>query len=87
MVLVIRHLEPQFGGVFLCAFIAFVFFLVCGIAAVPLWLYLLPQLGSLLAKWRRHIPPFFRILPFDSSDWMIFDIRWICVFLELFGLA
>ncbi|KAJ7320827.1 hypothetical protein DFH08DRAFT_819083 [Mycena albidolilacea] len=67
--------EPQFS-VFLCVFISLVVALVCGIAALILCLCLLPELGSLLAKWRRHIPPFFRILPFDSSNWMIFDIRW-----------
>ncbi|KAJ7872335.1 hypothetical protein B0H14DRAFT_2570338 [Mycena olivaceomarginata] len=76
VLLVPRYLELQFG-VFLSQFIGVVisnvFFLVCDIAGFILSLYLLPKLGSLLAKWRRHVPPFFRILPFDSSDWMIID--------------
>ncbi|KAJ7872317.1 hypothetical protein B0H14DRAFT_186400 [Mycena olivaceomarginata] len=89
LVLLVGGHLPQFG-VFLEAFIVcvffLVFFLVCSIAAVTLWLYLLPKLGSLL---HQHIPPFFRILPFDSSDWMIFvrGSQWDWVFMGLFSPA
>ncbi|KAJ7872337.1 hypothetical protein B0H14DRAFT_2570340 [Mycena olivaceomarginata] len=77
--------QLQFGiflDVFIIVVFFFVFSLVYGIAGVTLWLCLLPKLGSLLP---RHIPPFFRILPFDSSDWIISDRRWYWVFMGLFS--
>ncbi|KAJ7728018.1 hypothetical protein B0H14DRAFT_3169407 [Mycena olivaceomarginata] len=82
MVLAIQSLEPQ---VSVLVFISLVLFppVVWGFATFALWFYLLPKLGSLLAKWHQHIPPFFRILPFDSSDWMFLYEWWILVFLGL----
>jgi type II secretory pathway component PulF len=84
MVLVGRYLGPQSD---IRSFLLYIFICLAAlpawvIAAVILWRYLLPKLGSLLAKWRQHIPPFFRILPFDSSDWMFYE-WWILVFVGL----
>ncbi|KAJ7320823.1 hypothetical protein DFH08DRAFT_890273 [Mycena albidolilacea] len=89
-ILVLRHLavEPQSGS-FLYGFIYLIISLMystfSGSQFSYWWLYLLPKLGSL---WRWHIPPFFRILPFDSSDWMIdwtiVNQRWYRALLELF---
>ncbi|KAJ7320821.1 hypothetical protein DFH08DRAFT_890270 [Mycena albidolilacea] len=83
VVLVLRPLGPH-SGVLLSLSISLALSLVWALAVCALGLYLLPKLGSLLAKWRRHIPPFFCILPFDSSDWMFSYKQWVFVFPGLF---